>query len=173
MNKTAHEPLSSSYFVIFCFCVDKKQSKAKPSQAKVPSLLLDHLWWIHISVSFQLLIISHRYAILWRSSDGLPSVHYIKENLRELTTWLFFVAGFQRKKERKKVGVFWCSHAYCLLKARSIIQWSNLGCRVVLGFLFLFFFDSSGYGQGVKKQIGSILWYEIFLQFFVPKNWKF
>jgi hypothetical protein len=30
---------------------------------------------------------------------GLPSVHYIKENLRQLTTWLFFVAGFQRKKE--------------------------------------------------------------------------
>jgi hypothetical protein len=27
-------------------------------------------------------------------------VHYIKE---DFTTWLFFVAGFQRKKERKWV----------------------------------------------------------------------
>jgi hypothetical protein len=34
---------------------------------------------------------------------GISSVHYIKEIfLRELTTWLFFVPGFQRKKERKK-----------------------------------------------------------------------
>jgi hypothetical protein len=71
----------------------------------------------------------------------------------------------ERKKERK--WVFFGADMPIDLKARSIIQWSNFGCRVVLGFLFLFFFDSSGYGQeGGKKKIGSILWYENFYNFF-------